>query len=121
MAQEDLDFEISFYEKLLKEKPDFVDVLMVLGEAYTKKGLHKKALRVDKQLVKLQPADPIFHYNLACDYSLLEKSELCLGALEKALQLGYREFSFMEKDPDLKFIRKDRRFKELILRYKNIR
>ncbi len=45
--KEDLDFQIVFYEAILREIPNYVDVLIVLGEIYTKKGLHKKGLRVD--------------------------------------------------------------------------
>lgn len=118
MSLEDLDFEISFYENLIKQKPNFVDALIALGDVYTKKGLYKKGLRIDRRLSKLRPYDPIIHYNLACDYSLLKKSHLCLGVLKKAIKLGYRDFTFMQKDPDLKYIRQDRRYKELIAKYK---
>lgn len=118
---EDLDFEISFYEKLLKEHPDFVDALIALGDAYTKRGRYKEGLKIDKRLVKLKPDDPIVHYNLACSYSLLKESNLCLKTLEKAIRLGYRDFAFMEKDPDLVFIRGDPRYKELLSKTINIK
>lgn len=117
MLSEDLDFEISFYENLIKQKSNFVDALIVLGDAYTKKGLYKKGLKMDKRLTKLKPYDPIIYYNLACDYSLLKKADSCLRALKKAIKLGYRDFIFMQKDPDLKYIRKDRRYKELMVKY----
>ncbi len=113
-SQENIDFEISFYEKLLKEHPDFVDALVALGDAYTKKGRYKEGLKVDQKLAKLKPDDAAVHYNLACSYSLLKKSPLCLEALEKAIHLGYRDFAFMEKDPDLEFIRKDPGYKKLL-------
>lgn len=113
---EDLDFEISFYESLLKENPDFVDALIALGDAYTKRGRYKEGLKIDLRLAKLKPDEPVVHYNLACSYSLLRMSDLCLKALEKALCLGYQDLAFMEKDPDLEFIRKDPRYKELLSR-----
>jgi len=116
-SQEDLDFEISFYENLLKGKPDFVDALIALGDAYTKRGRCKEGLKIDQRLARLKPDDPVVHYNLACSYSLLKMSDLCLEALEKAIHLGYSEFSFMQKDPDLEFIRKDPRYRELLSRY----
>lgn len=112
--QEDLDFEISFYENLLKENPDFVNVLIALGDAYTKRGRYEDGLKIDQRLVQLRPDDPFVHYNLACSYSLLKRSKPCLEALKKAIQLGYRDFSFMKKDPDLDFIRRDPRYKELL-------
>ena len=116
---ENLDFEISFYEDLLKENPDFVDALIALGDAYTKKGRYKEGLEIDKRLVRLKPQEPIIHYNLACSYSLLKMSDVCLQTLERAIHLGYREFGFMEKDPDLNFIRKDPRYRNLLSRYAN--
>ena len=114
---EDLDFQIRFYEGLLKENPDFIDALIALGDVYTKKGRYTEGLKIDQRLVELKPDDPIAHYNLACSYSLLKIADSCLKALEKAIQLGYLEFDYMEEDPDLEFIRQDPRFKELILKY----
>lgn len=118
MKEEDLDFEISFYERLIKEKGDFVEALIALGDAYTKKGLYEKGLEVDKRLIKLRPEDPTVHYNLACDYSLLKKPEECLRTLEKAIQLGFRDFKYIDEDSDLDFIRQDIRYKELLAKYR---
>ncbi|MCK4463634.1 MAG: hypothetical protein KAU58_04920 [Candidatus Omnitrophica bacterium] len=112
--QEDLDFEISFYEDILKEKSDHLEALIALSDAYTKKGLYKEGLKIDEKLAKLKPDDQVVHYNLACSYSLLKISDLCLEALGKAIHLGYRDFTFMEEDPDLEFIRKDPRYRELL-------
>jgi len=119
--KDNLDFEITFFERLLEHKPTFVQALVALGDAYTKKGLYEKGLEIDKRLVQLKPKDDIVYYNLACDYSLLEQAEQSLQALEQALQLGYRDFSFMEKDPDLEYTRKDARFRQLLSRYKKSR
>jgi tetratricopeptide (TPR) repeat protein len=118
MDRDDLDFEISFYERLLKERPNFVEALVAVGDVYTRKGLHEKGLEVDRRLVALRPDDPVVHYNLACDYSLLRDAEHCLEALDKALRLGYDDFTFMEKDPDLHYIRQDTRYQELLARYR---
>ena len=113
---EDLNFEISFCENLLRENPDYVDVLILLGDAYTKRGRHKEGLKIDQRLAKLKPDGPVVHYNLACSYSLLKMSDLCLEALEKAIHLGYDDFAFIEEDPDLEFIREDPRYRELLSR-----
>jgi tetratricopeptide (TPR) repeat protein len=118
MAEDNLDFEIVFFEKLLEKRPDFAEVLMILGEDYTKKGLYEKGLETDLRLAKLKPDDPSVHYNLACDHSLLKQDDFCLTALEKAIALGYRDFAHMQKDADLEFIRQDKRFAELLDKYK---
>lgn len=102
----DLDFEIGFYENLLKEKPDFIQALIALGDAYTKRGFYQKGLQIDKRLVQLKPDDPIVFYNLACSYSLLGLIDEGLDALKRAIKLGYRDFRWLEKDPDLENLRK---------------
>ena len=46
--EEDLDFEISFYEKLLRKNPDFTNALVALGDAYTRRGRYSEGLAIDK-------------------------------------------------------------------------
>lgn len=118
MKNKDLDFEISFYEGILKRNPNFVQALFVLGDLYTKKGLYEKGLKIDKKLAHLRPDDEVVYYNLACDYSLLKKPNLSLKALRKALELGFRDFRLIAKDPDLDYVRQDKRFTLLLLEFK---
>lgn len=113
----DLDFEIKFYEELIAEKCDFVEVLISLAEAYTKKGLYRKGLELDIRLSKLKPDDPIVFYNLSCSYSLTNKLEESLRSLERALLLGYRDLNFMDKDKDLVNLKRDPRYTQLKKKY----
>jgi tetratricopeptide (TPR) repeat protein len=115
--REDIDFEISFYEKLLEKNPNFSNALIALGDAYTRSGRYKDGLKIDKRLAELKPDDPVVYYNLACSYSLLKMAEPAFAALEKAMLLGYRDFSFIDKDPDLEFIKKTPRYKKLLASY----
>src|SRR4030042_6335077 len=95
------DFEMRFYEGILKERPDCVNVLIPLGDAYTRKGLHQEGLAIDERLVRLRPHDPIVHYNLACSLSLVGKTKEALRLLKKAILLGYDDFAHLDKDADL--------------------
>lgn len=115
-SAQDLDFQMVFYEGILTKNPSHVDVLVLLGEIYTKKGLYKKGLRMDKKLARLQPDNPIVHYNLACSHSLLGDLSSSLEALDRAVRLGYDDVVFMCKDPDLVNLRKDERFTGLLQR-----
>jgi tetratricopeptide (TPR) repeat protein len=112
------DFEICFYERLLEKTPGFYQVLMALGEAYSRQGLYEKGLEADLKLVKLRPLDELVHYNLACDYALLQDSDTALKSLEKAIVLGYRDFRYMKQDKDLASLREDPRFQRLIRKNK---
>ncbi|MFC1624528.1 tetratricopeptide repeat protein [Candidatus Omnitrophota bacterium] len=121
IPREDPDFEISFYENLLKEKPDYIEALVALGDDYTKKGRYEEGLKIDERLVRLKPDDPLVHYNLACSYSLVKRADESFKTIIKAIDLGYRDFRYMESDPDLEFIRKDPRYKELLSKYVKIK
>ncbi len=117
---EDLDFQIAFYEGIIKNNPDFVQALIALGEIYTKKGMYDKGLSIDKRLLKLKPESPIVHYNLACSLSLLGDVSASFKAIKRAIDLGYDDFPFMHNDPDLSNLRSDERFLELIKKVKSV-
>ena len=117
-TKELLEFEIGFYERLLEAHPDFTDALVALGEAYTRSRLYDKGLAVDLKLTQLKGRDPVVWYNLACSYSLLNRSDESLDALQRAVTLGYDDFSHLGKDSDLSHLRqspKFRRFLETLL------
>ncbi len=111
---EQLNFEIDFFTGVLERHPDFVDALRVLGNNLTIKGRFDEGLKIDKRLVRLRPQDVLAHYNLACSYSLLRKTDLALRALRKAIELGYRDFRYIQEDHDLDYIRSDPRFRQLM-------
>jgi len=108
--REDLNFQMSFYEELLVRRPGYVDALIALGEIYTRKGLYEKGLDVDRRLACLRPENPIVHYNLACSLSLLGYVVSSLEAIKRAVKLGYDDFQYMSRDPDLRNLRRDERF-----------
>ncbi len=114
-----IDFEIDFFGGILQRAPDFVDVLRVMGHLLTLKGRYADGLQVDRRLVSLRPGDPLAHYNLACSYALLRRTDLALKTLRRAVELGYRDFRYMREDRDLEAIRHDPRFRQLLREYEN--
>lgn len=113
-AEELLDFEIDFCEKLIRAYPDFVDALIPLGHAYTRRGLYQKGLQIDLRLVQLRHHDPLLWYNLGCSYSLLNQLDDALEALQRAAALGYRDLDYLQKDPDLINVRRLPKFRQLL-------
>ena len=109
-----LEFEISFYEKLLRAYPDFVDVLVPLGDAYTRRGLHDKGLQVDLRLTRLRNNDPLTWYNLACSYSLLKRLDESLDALRRSVELGYGDLTHLQNDPDLVNLRQSQKYRQFL-------
>ena len=113
-ADDLLDFEIRFYEKLLAVYPDFIDVLVPLGDAYTRRGLYEQGLQIDLRLTQLRADDPLSWYNLACSYSLLKRIEESAVALRRSVELGYRDVAHLQHDPDLINFRQSRHYRELL-------
>jgi tetratricopeptide (TPR) repeat protein len=111
--QRDLDTKIEFIEGLVRRDPNYVDALQILGDHYTQRGRITEGLKVDERLARLEPQNPLVFYNLACSYSLAEEFDRAATALEKAVQLGYRDFVWLAKDPDLKKLRAQPAFDEV--------
>ena len=111
---DDLTFEIDFYERLVARHPTFVEPLLQLGEAYTRANRWTDGLQVDRRLTKLRPHDPITWYNLACSYALLEQLPYALRALKKAILLGYNDWDFLQRDPHLAALRRAPEFQHFL-------
>ena len=117
----DLDFEIRFYERLVQDYPDFVDALIPLGDAYTKRGHHDRGLAIDQRLAQLRPDDPIVWYNMACSFSILKRVPEALKALAHAIALGYNEFGWILRDPDLAEVRRAPAFQAFLAKVRPVR
>src|SRR5213592_4972156 len=111
--ERNLDIEISFLQGVVRRDPTYVEALQALGDDFTRRGRFEEGLRVDEQLSRLRPADALVHYNLACSYSLTERFEAAAAALDRALDLGYRDFKWLSKDPDLAKFRKHSLYKKI--------
>src|SRR3954470_7704605 len=111
--QRELDVKIQFMEGIVRRDPNYVDALQLLGDHYTQRGRFNEGLGVDERLARLEPKNPLVFYNLACSYSLTEHFDRAVLALEKALQLGYRDFTWLAKDPDLKKLRAQPIYREI--------
>jgi len=109
----DLDVKIEFIEGLVRRDPGYVDALQLLGDHYTQRGRYAEGLEMDERLARLRPDDALVFYNLACSYSLTDQFDRAALALEKALNLGYRDFNWLAKDPDLDKLRQQPAFRDL--------
>ena len=112
-SQRDLDVKIGFMEGLVQRAPDYVEALQLLGDHYTQRGRYAEGLKVDERLAELEPGSSLVFYNLACSYSLTEQFDRAAQALEKALQLGYRDFNWLARDPDLRKLRQQPVYRSL--------
>jgi tetratricopeptide (TPR) repeat protein len=110
----DPEFDIRFFESVLRRIPDYADVVEILGGLYTRQGRIADGLKMDRRLVRLQPANATAHYNLACSLALCRRKKDALHALRKAVKLGYRDFDWMQQDPDLEVLKRRPEFQQLL-------
>jgi hypothetical protein len=115
-----LDIEIGFLEGVVGRDPAYVEAPQVLGDDYTRRGRFAEGLRVDVHLSRLRPDDALVQYNLACSYSLTDQPQLAVMALSRALDLGYRDFKWLRRDPDLRKVRRHPLFRPIRERIRSL-
>lgn len=116
--KEDPAFDISFYESVLRREPGYEEVIELLGGLYTKTGRIADGLKMDRKLVKLQPDNATARYNLACSLALSKRPADALRALGEAVKLGYTDYDWMSRDPDLESLKNAGAFKSLLAELK---
>lgn len=77
-----------------------------------------RARNICDQVILWDPQNPVHHYNLACIEAQAGGSRIpyAFGALELAAALGFSDVEHLQADPDLKPLRGDPRFAEVIRR-----
>jgi tetratricopeptide (TPR) repeat protein len=120
-AARELDIRISFFEGLVRRDPECVETLQILGDHYALRGKPEQSFKVDQQLARLQPHNPLVFYNLACGHSLSGEVDRAVEALEKALALGYRDFKWLAKDPDLRQLRQHPLYRNIETKIRKIK
>lgn len=119
MIKSDYEFEMNFFEGVLRRDPKNIEVIEILGGLYTKKGRIDDGLRMDRKLVRLQPDNPHAHYNLGCSLALKRRKADAIRALTKAVELGYNDYEWMRDDPDLSGLQTNPRFIALLEKIKS--
>jgi Flp pilus assembly protein TadD len=108
------DLEIDFCENVLKGNPHHLEAMVLLGDAFTRKGEYEKGLQCDLHLSKLKPDNKLIRYNLACSYALTGQKDKAISCLNKAVELGYTDVEHIRQDHDLDGLKSDPRFQSII-------
>jgi tetratricopeptide (TPR) repeat protein len=111
---------IEMYDRAIALKPDDADYYNNKGIALWNLNRYEEALDIYKRCIEINPkAKDGYLYNIGCAYSLMGHPEKALLYLEQALQNGYKNFEWIEKDSDWGNIRETEEFKALIEKYRN--
>ena len=116
-----MEIKISFLEGLVRRDAGYVEALQLLGDHYTQRGQFEHGLSVDERLSRLEPCNPLVFYNLACSYALTGNVNRAASALKRALSLGYRDFKWLARDPDLRTLREHPVFRNIEERIRKIK
>jgi len=117
----DLGIKIEFLEGIIRRDAGFVEALQLLGDHYTQRGQFEHGLRIDERLARLEPRNPLVFYNLACSYSLTNHVDRAATALERALSLGYRDFKWLARDPDLRKLRRHPLYRNIVKKIRRMK
>ena len=83
-------------------------------------GREKEAADWMQKVVDSNPKDFGNVYDQACLFSRMGRLDDALKALERAFQLGYRNFPHLEFDMDMDPLRELPRYKDLVAKYKEV-
>jgi len=89
-------------------------VLISIGNAFLSKGEYDRALREYERAIELAPNEPVVLYNIGCIYALRGKPDQAFDYLTRSVKAGYTDEEWLQRDPDLKSLHDDPRFKELV-------
>lgn len=99
------DFEIALQLDTISNTHAFA--LLLLGE-------EQKAIEFMNAIVEKDMQDAANLYDLACIYSLADKKEEAVKTLQRAVDLGYKNFNHIKNDRDLINIREEEGYKEIL-------
>jgi tetratricopeptide (TPR) repeat protein len=105
---------IRHYKKALALRPDFGEALNNLAIALAVNGDYDNALAALKQMVRLQPGNPVHYYSMASVLARQNKVDESIDWLETAIQRGFKDLGQIETDKNLENIRKSPRYQELV-------
>ncbi len=104
---------VAALENHLKQVPEDARARVLLGSDYAKLGRTDDALREVTLAITLRANEASILYNAACLYCYLKKKPEAMDALRKAWEAGFKDSTWVRRDPDLTFLHGDPEFERL--------
>lgn len=101
-------------EPLLSLFPDRPEALHWAGHVWIAKGDAKTGEALIEAAMTVGPADADMLYDLACTRALSGDTHAALARLDEAIAAGYRNWIWIERDPDLASVRSEPRYREIL-------
>jgi hypothetical protein len=101
---------VALKDELLARYPERSDALHWAAHISIVDKKNEEAAALLDAAMAIGPVEPEMYYDRACVRSLLGDPNGALSDLERALTAGYRNWDWIDKDPDLSGLRADPRF-----------
>ena len=119
--QHKYDKAFEYAEKAIKLNNKLGNYYNHRGFSHLKRDEMSKAKQDFKECEKLAPRYNKLYFSWACYYALKDRPNKAIESLQKAVDLGYDFYYWVEKEESLKSIRQDARYAQLIKEMRNRR
>ena len=102
------------YIAALSINPFYAKVQNRLALLYAETDQPDKAISAFKQLKRISEGRPEIDFNIACIYSRKGDSKKAIHWLKKAISDGYDNWSAIESDKDLEWVRQSHEYRKLV-------
>jgi tetratricopeptide repeat protein len=110
----DVDGAVAIYRELIAKDKTDSQAWLSLGLTTLAAKRYPDAIAALTQAANAEPIKGRAYYNLACAYALTGEKDKAIEAVGRAIEAGFRSKGNFEGDPDLKSIREDGRFRQLM-------
>ena len=103
---------VTHYRMALHHNKNFEEAYVNLSTAYLSGKKFNESQKILSTLEEINPSNPSLHYNLACYHTLTGQDGPALNALQRAVELGFKNLESIETDPDLESLRSNPKFEQ---------
>ncbi len=105
-------------ERHVDTVPEDVRARILLSNNYAAVGRPSEAAAQIEKAVAMRPNDANVLYNAACTYSIMRMKPEGLMMLAKATEVGFSDYEWVSRDPDLAALHDEAEFKAILEKLK---
>jgi Flp pilus assembly protein TadD len=94
--------------------PEDARARVLLSAFYAQFGKVENAIWELEKAIEIRPRDPNLLYNAACSYGVMNMKVMALKMLKRAVELGFANRDWLQRDPDLNCLHGDPEFERLV-------